>query len=441
MGTIEKYIDDRRGNFAMMFSIVALVLVGGAAVAIDVTNMTRQAERYQSLADAAVLAAAASGETAVGQLRAVAVDTVTNNNFTGESLTTKLTILEDNTIQVEVIGDSQFFFADRLGFRTNDKINAIAEAPPKGTGKLNLSLVLDTTGSMSGTKITALKSAAQSLVTSLASETADEVMISVVPFARYTKIPTSYLGETWLQVHPTELHCWDTLDVDASTGCEVDDDDEDGDMECENPVYVEQCETLSWNGCMMSREAPWHTRAHYGGSPAIGFAGGGSCDNELLPLTNDFTAVSNKISSLDAGDETYIPSGLIWGWRTLTPEAPMIEAAAVSSADRRSALVLMTDGMNTRSYGGTATGKPGVYHWQSDQAAADSLTAEMCLDIKYDEITVYTVAFEVTDVDTITLLRNCASDPDKFFDAGDEIALQAAFEDIGLDLASVRLSR
>ena len=441
MGLIRSYIDNENGNFATMFAVCLLLLVGGAGYAIDTTNVHRQAQRYQDLADAAVLAAAGSGEETVGKLRSVAAEAVDNNNFSGETLTTSLSILEGNTLHVEVSGPRQYLFTNKFGLGRNDMVTAIAEAPPKGAGKLNLSLVLDTTASMAGTRITTLQSAANSLVDSLQSETTDEVMISVVPFARYAKISTDNAGEPWLHVQPTNLHCWDVIDEDASTGCAPDPDDEDGDLVCTSTVYMEKCETIQWWGCMASREDPWQKRAHYGGSQLVGFAGGGSCDNEILPLTNEFADVTDTIDNLITSEETYIPSGLAWGWRTLTPEAPFTEASAVSSSDRNSALVLMTDGENTRSYGGTLEGYEGVYHWEQNKAASDDLTSDLCNSIKLDGITIYTVAFEVTDIDTIALLRNCASDPSKFFDATNASALQDAFEDIGVDLAAVRLSR
>jgi hypothetical protein len=370
----------------------------------------------------------------------IARDTIDENNFIGDSLTTNLVITPDNTIRVVVTGQYKMSLMGMFGYNSTD-VSVLAEAPPKGAAKLNLALVLDTTGSMSGSKITTLKSAADELVDSLTTGDPGEVMISVVPFARYVKIPMSYEGSTWLEVEPLHEHCWDKLDEDASVGCVVDPDDEDGDLTCATEVYYEHCEDLSWYGCVGSRAEPWDTRDYYGGVQLQGFAGGGSCHSELLPMTTNVADVKATIAALETEEETFIPQGLMWGWRTLTPDEPLTEANVADYAERKHVLLLMSDGMNTRSYGGTNETFNGVFHWEDDTADADADTAAICSSIKDDDIIIYSVAFEVTDADTIDMLRNCATDPSKFFDADDDIELETAFSDIGEELAQVRLSR
>ena len=161
------------------------------------------------------------------------------------------------------------------------------------------------------------------------------------------------------------------------------------------------------------------------------------CDDELLPLTNDVSAVIDKIDDMDTDDNTYIPSGLVWGWRTLTDVTPFTEADTVDKDERKNAMLLMSDGGNTRSL---STPSPG-YHWSTDIDDANSVTADLCANIKADEIIVYTVAFEVTDPNTIALLRNCATELTKFIDAGNVSELNMAFEDVGRDLAQIRISK
>jgi len=131
----------------------------------------------------------------------------------------------------------------------------------------------------------------------------------------------------------------------------------------------------------------------------------------------------------------------MWGWRTLTPDAPLTEANTADKNERKSALLLMTDGNNTRSHGGENDTFNGIFHWNSDQADADATTSEICTKVKEDNIVIYTVAFEVDDAATLTLLQSCATDSGKFFNAGDAIALEDAFGAIGHELAEVRLSK
>jgi hypothetical protein len=63
----------------------------------------------------------------------------------------------------------------------------------------------------------------------------------------------------------------------------------------------------------------------------------------------------------------------------------------------------------------------------------------MCASVKADNIEVYTVLFEEPSPVIKDLMRNCASAPDKFFDATSNAALITSFEDIGRKLADVRL--
>jgi hypothetical protein len=57
-------------------------------------------------------------------------------------------------------------------------------------------------------------------------------------------------------------------------------------------------------------------------------------------------------------------------------------------------------------------------------------------------ITVYTVGFALGGNTTaINTLRNCASDTSKFYEADNGEALRAAFRDIALQVAKLRLSQ
>lgn len=424
----------------MMFGATALLVLALVGFAVDYNGITASKVKYQAMADAAVLMAAGSGVQDEAELQALAEQVVAAHNYESETLITDLSILEDNTLRVEVSAQKQLAIMSMFGAPT-PTVRVGSESPPKGDVKLNLALVLDVTGSMEGTKITTLKSAATTLVDDLDTGEPGDVMISVVPFSRYMKIPTSYLGSPWLEVEPTSEHCWNRLDEDASTGCEVDVDDEDGDMECDVEVYYEVCEILSWNGCMGSRAEPWDKRDYYGGTRLQGFAGGGSCHSELQTLSSNFDTVRSVIAGLDTREDTFIPSGLMWGWRTLSEDMPFTQANTADKNERKSAMLLMSDGQNTRSYGGTNATFNGVFHWNSDTDDANADTAEICANIKNDGIIIYSVAFEVTDPDTIAMMRNCATDPGKFFDAADTAALEIAFADVGKDLAQIRLSK
>jgi len=447
----KSFLKNTGGNVAMMFTGASMLFMAGIGFAVDYNGMLSKRTVLQGYADAATLAAAASGLDTQAELQALAEKVVAENNFSGDTLTTTLTILEGSTIQVIV--ESPYDLVVMKMFRDGSiDLNAFAESPPRADGKINLALVLDVTDSMEGDKIDALKEAADDLVLALTDEDLDGVgddgdtMISVVPFARYVQLPMSTATEPWMEI-TLEESCSKPVDWDNTTGCtEIDTSwtDDSGNLKtgtstsCTNYAYFDEvCTTPVWEGCVGSRDFPWNTRDYYGGVRIRGMAKGMWCDDELLPLTNDVSAVQEKIDSMSTNDRTYIPAGLVWGWRTLMPGMPFTEANTPDKNKRKTAMLLMSDGGNTRSL---STSDPG-YHWNTDIDDANDVTDTLCQNIKNDGIIIYVVAFDFDDDSAEDMLESCASDPEKFFQADDAEELAEAFEEVGLDLAQVRLSR
>ena len=147
-------------------------------------------------------------------------------------------------------------------------------------------------------------------------------------------------------------------------------------------------------------------------------------------MTANFTSTRSTIDALAPNGDTYMPSGVLWGWRTLDGAAPFGNSRAATS-DR--VLVLMTDGQNTRS-------KSGDRHDGWDQNDANRKTRDLCRNIKGDSITVYTIAYGVTDGATQSLLRNCASSGSNYFSADSASELSKAFKDIAGAVTSLRVT-
>jgi hypothetical protein len=146
-----------------------------------------------------------------------------------------------------------------------------------------------------------------------------------------------------------------------------------------------------------------------------------------------------------ATGDTYIPVGLVWGWRTLSNRAPFTESAedaTISNGKVRKILVLMTDGENRR-----APRYPEGDHIEVGVAAeerANQLTKDVCDNIKADtesKIEIFTIAFEVTSEPIKDILRYCATPGGAFFDAVDYSKLAEAFGDIGKSIATARITK
>jgi len=142
--------------------------------------------------------------------------------------------------------------------------------------------------------------------------------------------------------------------------------------------------------------------------------------------------------------DTYIPAGLTWAYRLMTPDAPFTNTGAFKGAFNEGtfkSIVLMSDGANSRSPRYRNNPSIGKDHYGGNQNKANQYTAEACAEIKSKGIEIYTIAFEVTDDDTIDMLGLCATSPDHAYVATDAAKLKDTFKTIASEFKTVRLKR
>ncbi|WP_293901137.1 pilus assembly protein [Phenylobacterium sp.] len=182
---------------------------------------------------------------------------------------------------------------------------------------------------------------------------------------------------------------------------------------------------------------------------------------KLMRLTTDFSGLRTAINALNADGNTNIPIGMSWGWNTISPYGPFSDGVAYGTPKYKKIIVLMTDGENTidqrdtpndGSYAGTG------YIWQgrvmrsdgtplpqgaSDTertAALDSRLALICTNMKNKDVEIYTIRVQVT-TGSSTLLKNCATAADYYYDVTDSKTLTAVFQTIAGQIAALHLSR
>lgn len=461
MGMLRDFIEDRRGNVAMMFSLAVVGLVGLTGLAVEYSRGSAMQVKMAAAADAAALAGAkAIGTPAerrniaqnVFDAAMVSIPGMSNIVFSGNNVMDKGVVIG---FKVAATGDMEttlgrIFGSGKIGISTNSQ--AVA-----GTNEnLEIALALDTTGSMSGVKLDTLKTAATNLVNTLTAKATQpgQVKFAIVPFAQYVNVGLSNRNASWIDV-PAEYTETKTVDVytypnmvKSNCRMETKTGHNDGvpytyqaevcDIDYGDPVITptDYTYTYTWSGCVGSRNHPLNTQD---GSYVTKVPGllNVSCGNELLPLTGDKNTVLSAINGLSASGNTYIPSGLVWGWRALSPGAPFAESASgAPNVKVQQVLILMTDGANTKS-------PTYPEHWGSDTVLANTLTGEICSNIKAapNGIKVYTIAFEVTDTAIKSILQNCASSASNYYDASDAAKLVAAFENIATQLSALRLSK
>ncbi len=397
--TVARFKRDEKGNFAIMAAVTIAMLVGGLAVSVDAANGQSAQQRLQDTTDAIALLAAKGKITTQAELNAAANEYLLNAYPGAEGINIRLEDIKRDGDLVTVTASNKIptYFAGIFG-KSGLDIGATSEALYADT-KLELALVLDTTGSMKGGKIANLKIAGNNLVDQLgASSQDDNIKMSVVPFAQYVNVGPNNVNANWVDVMP-------------ANGQSVQD----------------------WNGCVGSRLGKFNKRVDVSGNNAVPATTNIPCATPISPLTSDMNKTKSAISSLEAEGWTYLPSGLMWGWRTLDSRAPFQQAASKQDSKTQKVMVVMTDGANTRS-------KNGAYHEGWSQANADRTAERMCSSIKNENITVYTIAYEVDDKKTEKLLSNCASDKSKYFDATNASQLKEAFDAIAASLTELRLT-
>jgi Flp pilus assembly protein TadG len=209
---------------------------------------------------------------------------------------------------------------------------------------------------------------------------------------------------------------------------------------------------------------------------------GPNLDCPSLPILGEtaskasVAAVLNKMVPVYRGG-TFINLGLQAGWWTISPNwqglwgSPTMPLA-YNTPYMKKAIVLMTDGNNDwydwpdGVPGQTPPTAPptGVPAWTADgdadftaygrlltntrgvapaniTATLNGWMSQMCTTIKTNGITIYTILFNNSDSATQALFRNCASTPADYFLSPNTAALQTAFQQIGTDLSTLRLSQ
>lgn len=449
---------DRSGSIAPLMALSLLTVIGGAGLAVDYGRIYGVQLKLQTALDAATLATARKARMGGDDLDATfATFFNASRPSQGDLSIAEAAVDTTNARQISgrARGAMRTVFMSILGFETIEI--SVASQASYTFEKTEVALVLDNTGSMSGPRIAALKDAAGRLIDMLTANLPepDAVRFSLVPFGQYVNVGQAYRNASWMTVpldgSTTTRQCWNTYPNAVSSNCRMQTytGTNDGvpttyqaevcDWNWGNPV--EQCgdvtTTQTWNGCAGARSYPLNIRDESYATRIPGIMNV-TCPSPIVPLTADTATIKDAIRDMTTVGETYIPAGIVWGMRALSPEVPFEESAGnlrtAAGEPLRKFMIIMTDGQNTKS-----PNYPD--HEGSDTALANTLTAEACANAKAQRIQIFTIAFEVTDNNTRAMLRSCASSGGGYFEAADGAALDASFQAIGQQMTLLRLSQ
>ena len=458
MKLFKKFARSTAANVSIMFGLAAVPLIGAAGVALDFMQGSNLQAKLLSAADSAGLAAASSNSSDIGELRKIVADYLKKNgalegNFTAPKVT--VVLQEDGSLKVDLTTKMNTGLMRVVGRNTMDILASTVIS--REIGDMDIALVLDNTGSMAGRKMTTLKSAAKELVETLHdSKTRDSVIkIGLVPFSDYVNIGMGNRDASWADIPPdsttkVQKTRW-RRKVIREYDCRWENRTRTRDgvrttrrvKKCKReygPRYKEtywKTTRTKWSGCVGSRNNPWNTKDERTDIKIPGIMDK-TCSKPLTELTDNESQILNNLKKMRDGGSTYIPAGLMWGWRVVSAAEPFANkvSGGLSTKGNQRAIVLMTDGENTVS-------PTYPKHTGNNKTTSDKLTTEICENIKSskEKITVYTVAFEVKDTSTQNMLRSCATSPSHYFDADNSAELTASFQTIAKSLAQLRIAQ
>jgi Flp pilus assembly protein TadG len=434
---LKSFAADQSGNVGMIFGGTLLVMTAAVGGAIDYGRAVNARSQTQNALDAASLAGGRVLQT--GGTTAKAVD-VAKKVYTSQKATH--TSVDTVAFAVPTSGGTSIVPSGTVAVGTPflsiigiTKLSVVANAatvsgscvgPSCGAGSnagtnIEISLMLDTTGSMQGDKLAALKVAAKDLIdiTVWADQSKYTSKIALAPFSQDVNVGSYFNAVTG---------------VTGNYSCVV----ERAGVNEFTDVSPAGAGNASSNNTMV----PWNQRSSCGES------------TKLVPLTADKAVLKTAIDTMTAENTTAGALGTAWAWYLLSPQwnniftgssAPasysqLTELTPENQPKLRKIAILMTDGeYNTYQQGSGLT-----------TAQISAKAVSLCTAMKARGIQVFTIGFQVgTTGAAVNTLTDCASSHvidtgasvKSFYNAETATALQAAFRDIALQISKLRLTQ
>ena len=402
------------GNVTLTFALATVPIMGfvGAAVDYSRANSIKAAMQASNDATALMLSKDAQNLTS-SEISQKAVDyfkaTFTRTELANLGVTPTFSVPQAGSFKlaIDATGTVSTKFMRVLG-RDDLDLNVHSEVV-WGIKKLEVALALDNTGSMASSgKLTNLKTAAHNLLTTLqnAAKKPGDVKVAIIPFDTTVNLGTSYKNNSWFDVSCSAMG--------SPSGC------------------TSSNWKNYWEGCVADRTYPYDGQDNPPTNANTYFPVY-NCGalTTLMPLSFDWTALNSKVDAMSAAGNTNVTIGLVWAWHALTQQAPLSEAA-VPSPDLDKVIIVLTDGDNTQAW------KNSNNTSITSQSAIDARTALVCTNIKAANIRLYTIRVINGNA---SLLRDCATNPNMYYDVQQASELNSVFSAIAQNLANLRIAK
>jgi Flp pilus assembly protein TadG len=477
--SLKKMLKNDSGNTAIVVGMatVPLMLILGAGV--DFERAANTQTELQSAVDSAALYAA--GLTAGSNTITEDSKPFFNANYktsggTGTPTYSATATGDTVTATASVVVNNAFMAIAGMGTTTV----AASSTVKKGGVNLEVSLVLDNTGSMGWTNGATGNSAIYDLKAA-----ATKFVNQVVPTTQgtyYTKVAAiPYNVGVNLGSAAAAIAARGALTTGTSTspGAEnytfqtsyLDTKDWSGNWRssCTHDAAGYCLNTASITNCVTERTGTQaYTDASAGYFP-LGrqyVVGGANASNgcsvtQMLPLSTSKTDLNATIAAMSAANNTVGQVGIAWGWYALSPSIGLFTGASqpagydkltttVATQKVRKVMVLMTDGEYNSAYAdGVMSGQLNYVNYNDKNVinkAPDNgdpfiQSKAVCSAIKATGIEIFVITFQLdkSKPARVDLTTSCATDANHLIDA-DTTSLDAAFTKIANAIQEMRIA-
>lgn len=348
LGASTQFVRREDGSIVPFTLTILLLMLTMGGVTVDIMKSERIHTNLSQTLDRAVLASASLSQTLkpadvvadyfakAGMSQYLSSVTVSEGlNFRDVSATAR--------------ADTNPYFMHLVGI---DEMTAGAKSQAvQRINNIEVSMVLDISGSMQGSRINNLRPAAREFIdTVIGSSEAGRVTMNIIPYSGHVNLGPALSSQFNAPPNHTVSYC---IDLPASTY---------GSISVSRTIAYPQAANFD----------PYYTY-NYGTGLQLQFCPTSPVDsltkrprNEVTAMSDNATFLKNRITALDPEGNTSIDIGMKWGSLLLDPGAQpvitgMIAAGAVlpayagrplnrSTADVLKIIVLMTDGENTTEY-------------------------------------------------------------------------------------------
>ncbi|MGE0698497.1 MAG: pilus assembly protein TadG-related protein [Hyphomicrobiaceae bacterium] len=491
---VRRFCEDEGGTVAILFSLTLFLVVALIGGAIDFGRAITTRNQLQNALDASALAAGRTWQTesdmTVAEEKARLFFSKNSPYGVSSAITAFTPDVARNAIVLQASASIPAPFLSGAYSIVDGRnrpfeyisVTAYSEAALAvgGNSEINLeiSMMLDVTGSMDGTKIRDLKLAAKDLIDIVVWSDQSEYTsrVALVPFANGVNLGSTTLVNNVRGALKTGSCTGSSSPCTAYTTSTSPSSTQ---WTWGAPAAYYQFTNSSGNStkfrassyCVSERigTQKYSDAAPTSAANRVGpvYQSGNSSEadrcslvntsdlevNAVMPLSSDKTELKQRIDKLEIAGSTAGQIGTAWAWYMLAPNWAYLwpsanRPVAYNTEKTQKIAVLMTDGEYNTAHCNGVLSKDSAnngtrINCNATNAISDTQADQMCAAMKTGTgITVYTVGFALGGNTTaINTLRACASDTSKFYEASDGDELRQAFRDIALQIAKLRLTQ